>query len=92
MPRFTQAQLEDDEGKLFAYSEEHFKMAALIDISRLVLDKTFKRQMSNRHNCLTMITDLQSSVYEIWNSMDFELTRIYRCPTAPHSLSYLYWR
>lgn len=50
MPRFTQAQVEDDESKLFAYREEHFKMAARVDISRLVFDKTFKRQMSNRQN------------------------------------------
>lgn len=50
MPRFTQAQVEDDESNLFAYREEHFKMAARVDISRLVFDKTFKRQMSNRLN------------------------------------------
>lgn len=50
MPRFTQAQVEDGEGKLLAYREEHFKMAARVDISRLVFEKTFKRQMSNRRN------------------------------------------
>ncbi|CAG8236717.1 unnamed protein product [Penicillium salamii] len=50
MPRFTQAQVEKDESKLFAYREEHFKMAARVDISRLVFDKNFKRQMSNRQN------------------------------------------
>ena len=54
MPRFTQAQVENREGKLFAYREEHFKMAARVDISRLVFDKTFKRQMSNRRNIIRL--------------------------------------
>jgi hypothetical protein len=54
MPRFTQAQVEDCEGKLFACREEHFKMAARVDISRLVFDKTFKRQMSNRQNIIRL--------------------------------------
>jgi hypothetical protein len=48
MPRLTQVQVEEAECKLFTYREEHFKIAARVDISRLVFDKNFKRQMSDR--------------------------------------------
>ncbi|KAF3002203.1 hypothetical protein E8E15_000699 [Penicillium rubens] len=61
MTRLTQAQVEEAEYKVFTYREEHFKMAARVDISRLVFDKNFKRQMSNRQNIarLERILDTQ---------------------------------
>lgn len=61
MTRLTQAQVEEAEYRVFTYREEHFKIAARVDISRLVFDKNFKRQMSNRQNIarLERILDTQ---------------------------------
>lgn len=54
MPGFTQRQVEDEEGKLFAYRERRFEMTARVDISRIKFDKTFKRQMDDGQNILRL--------------------------------------
>ncbi|KAJ5861960.1 hypothetical protein N7455_006028 [Penicillium solitum] len=54
MPGLTQRQVEDEEGKLFAYRERRFEMTARVDISRIKFDKTFKRQMDDRQNILRL--------------------------------------
>lgn len=54
MPGLTQRQVEDEEGKLFAYRERRFEMTVYIDISHIKFDKTFKRQMDDRQNILRL--------------------------------------